>query len=76
MLLQAIADQSEEEINLDSFGFRQPSFCMRQVSFPRSSIHSSMRLHMKWLTGVFYKSVGAASTFELSKPLNGSILIA
>ena len=44
---------------MDSFGFRQPSFSMRQVSFPRSSIHSSTRSRMRLLTGVFYKNVGA-----------------
>ena len=61
---------------MDLFGFRQPSFCMRQVSFPRSSTHSSTRSHMKLPTGAFYKSAGVSSTFELSKPSNGSILIA
>ena len=43
---------------MDSFGFRQRSFCMRQVSFPRSSTHSSTRSHMRWLTEAFYKNGG------------------
>ena len=60
-LLQAIADQSEEETSPASHGSRPRSFFMRRVFFRISSTPLSTRLHMKLPTGVFYKSAGVPS---------------
>ena len=59
-LLQAIADQSQEEIVSASHGSRPRSFFMRRVFFRRSNTPLSTPLHMRLLTGAFYKNGGAS----------------
>ena len=75
VLLQAIADESEEGSVVASLGFRPRSFSMRQVYFLRSSTLSSTRLRMRLLTEAFYKNGGVFNMFELLRPSNGSIPI-
>ena len=75
-LLQAIADQSEEEIAVDSLGFRRRSFLYETSLFPRSSTRSSTHSHMRSLTGAFYKSGGVRFMLGLSRRSNNFILIA
>ena len=76
VILQAIADQSEEEISRGLSLLRQRNFSTRQVSSLRLSTRLSTHSHMKLLTVAFYKSGGVRFMRGLSRLSNSFILIA
>jgi class 3 adenylate cyclase len=75
-LLQAIADQSEEEISRGLFRLQAAEFLYETSLFPESSTHSSTRSHTRLPTAAFYKNGAMSCTFELSRRSSASILIA
>ena len=75
-LLQAIAEQSAEELRRDSLGYRRRSFSTRRICFLISNTLSNMRSLTKWLTEVFCRSGAATFTRRSSNLSRSSILIA
>ena len=75
-LLQAIADQSHEELRLSLTRLQAAEFLYETSLFHDLEYTFNTRLPTKWLTEVFFKDVGASSTFVLSRLSNDFILIA